>query len=859
MGLRGSPQASDGSERRRMPIKVLYTLNFANQSRGNDQNDGNDRVPHRGSDSSSRKRSSQQEYIARWQGGVEVQIRSHVAPLPNTSASGQSDVQLGKRRDFGEVPLKTCLGAICMSRPDLILDQNKDFQVSSLDAYESHLRSREGSVSQSYGHSRQMPDSPGPSGSTRTRTSTNALHLSPSRRPEEGLLEGKGMLSWCLEEINVNSATTVIGRVVVSEAATGREHDVLVTRSPAHSKPATKRLRMTKETMKEEWQLADEDTDGLVETLEVYLQLTERPKISQSQFFSSLSAFGRGKKTASSSSGPFGDVSAHTAPSPNMSAFGDSQSRTSKTTPSDSTGKAHSPLVPQSEPVGPRTVQEDTLPVAQSVGGDPVKKRRGRPPGAKNKVQDTAIVAARRTSTATETLVMASDMLAELDPNAFAAFPTSTTPAELQDDCDDSAASPADTASGRKKQVRLYNSQGCSNCGVKKSCTWRRRRNGNDEVRLCNTCGVFFNTKGFHRPVTKAYKPTKVLTQGQDALGKEADDQKFVTLSPTHPESRKSRSSPRQVSRKRAHSLPASAPPSPEKEQSAKVDAAVNIIQPSPGTAALYSLLAGAGMDIQAESRSERQQRQSSLPISGEPDWSTFFSAPDQIDSATSLAPDSPSLTPHKLAKLSNSVKRITDIPDVAANLFTQVEDRPTPAESATPHSTTNEWQPFQPSQTHKRQISGVEGSEFDFELPQISVSQRRLAHVRSRQSSDFDMSSLPPSSPPVLPAHLLLPSDINEGISPLSEASCIDTVADQTITHFEQTTRIMSVESKDRNTWSEDTISALAGNLGLEQQQHDVEALLRASPNDLNFLDLIDTFLKEEPPVQRTVAAGVQ
>ncbi|GAA5918679.1 hypothetical protein JCM8208_003798, partial [Rhodotorula glutinis] len=152
---------------------------------------------------------------------------------------------------FGRITLKTCLSAICISRPELVFDPTKDFSVSAVDPYESS-------------HQRQAP------GSSVSGTAT-------ASRPGEGLVEGKGMLSWSLAE-KKEGTTMVCGKIVGPSGAEARKR---------------KRRRFDDGNTLAEVDDEDEDSEGdePEETLEIWLQLTERDAFTQGQFLDALRSY----------------------------------------------------------------------------------------------------------------------------------------------------------------------------------------------------------------------------------------------------------------------------------------------------------------------------------------------------------------------------------------------------------------------------------------------------------------------------------------------------------------------------------------------------------------------------------------
>jgi hypothetical protein len=164
-----------------------------------------------------------------------------------------------ERTEYGKLTLKTCLSAICISRwvmdrvfegwwdgrwralvvsrPELVTDPSKDYAVSAVDPYESSLQ---------------------PSSS---HTSTSGAPLPSAGSGGQGLMEGKGMLSWNLAEKR-EGTTWVCGRVSVDE----RELEM-----------RRRKRRRTEQGAAASTEEDDEDSDdeSVKETLEVWLQLVE--------------------------------------------------------------------------------------------------------------------------------------------------------------------------------------------------------------------------------------------------------------------------------------------------------------------------------------------------------------------------------------------------------------------------------------------------------------------------------------------------------------------------------------------------------------------------------------------------------
>ncbi|SCV68476.1 BQ2448_597 [Microbotryum intermedium] len=181
----------------------------------------------------------QQSYtcIARLQTPVWVQL---LGPKPTEAQLEQGVIE------YGRLTLKTCLSAICISKPELVTDPSKDYAVSSLDPYESSLAAA-------------------------------ASHSTTSAANGQGLMEGKGMLSWNLAEKR-EGTTWVCGRVVPDEQQAARRR-------------TKKRKGDDGFVVAEEEEESSADEEIMHETLEVWLQLVERPSFTQMQFLTSLRSF----------------------------------------------------------------------------------------------------------------------------------------------------------------------------------------------------------------------------------------------------------------------------------------------------------------------------------------------------------------------------------------------------------------------------------------------------------------------------------------------------------------------------------------------------------------------------------------
>ncbi|GAA5955915.1 hypothetical protein JCM8115_004361 [Rhodotorula mucilaginosa] len=176
--------------------------------------------------------------------------------------AGPQDAQ-DRNPQFGRVTLKTCLSAICISRPELVIDSTKDYSVAAVDPYES-LHQQTG----------------GQSGSAATGTSNGQGR---PYEPVDALVEGKGMLSWTLAE-KKEGTTMVCGRVIGPDD--GGHADL--------RRPSKRRRIEAGSLTTGEVDLSDDDesdSDEPEETLEIWLQLTERDAFTQGQFLDCLRSY----------------------------------------------------------------------------------------------------------------------------------------------------------------------------------------------------------------------------------------------------------------------------------------------------------------------------------------------------------------------------------------------------------------------------------------------------------------------------------------------------------------------------------------------------------------------------------------
>ncbi|KAK4703055.1 hypothetical protein P7C70_g3166, partial [Phenoliferia sp. Uapishka_3] len=214
--------------------------------------------------------------LARLSAPVWVQL---VGTAPSREAEDKTE--------YGMLTLKTCLSAICISRPELVTDPTKDYAISAVDPYESSLQPQHAPTSSSHASSSTLPSA------------------SVSGGGGQGLMEGKGMLSWNLAEKR-EGTTFVCGRV--AKNANGRSGPRSRKRRKANNEEEEEEDDGEREDDEPEGESEDE---GFNETLEVWLQLAEvstfdafvggrcsnlerlfqRTSFTQTQFLTSLRSF----------------------------------------------------------------------------------------------------------------------------------------------------------------------------------------------------------------------------------------------------------------------------------------------------------------------------------------------------------------------------------------------------------------------------------------------------------------------------------------------------------------------------------------------------------------------------------------
>ncbi|GAA5849910.1 hypothetical protein JCM8547_000951 [Rhodosporidiobolus lusitaniae] len=466
--------------------------------------------------------------IARLSAPVWVQV-------VNAKGAGEGGQQ------FGRVTLKTCLSAICISRPELVIDSTKDFSVSAVDPYESS-------------HQRQPP-----AGSGNAPSST-------SSQPGDGLVEGKGMLSWTLAE-KKEGTTIVCGKITGGESSDSR-------------KDKRRKGEDGGVVMNDGEDDDSESGDEELETLEIWLQLTEREAFTQGQFLDCLRSYHnpvqqlqseisdfnssppkpREHNSSSSSflrsSGPVGDPIKRKRPRDSNPSLSIPPVPAAVPPPPFAAASASSPAYPPAPapaaPTANPALQDPhilallgqlvpSLAAANAAAGAPA------PSLSLDSPQGQALLPAIRTlaqfyglelplpPSAQQPIPAASVPLpSSMPPSSTAAGPSS----HLQQSARPPTGVPALSSTGaagakqgRRKEREHFATidpntlavppqgkqnprdaaGGCSNCKRRKSTVWREGTGLNGKTTsVCNACGIFYNKNGYHRSKgnADANKPT---------------------------------------------------------------------------------------------------------------------------------------------------------------------------------------------------------------------------------------------------------------------------------------------------------------------------------------------------------------
>ncbi|KAI5479882.1 zinc finger, GATA-type protein [Pseudohyphozyma bogoriensis] len=419
--------------------------------------------------------------LARLSAPVWVQL---VGPAPSRDAPPSRASKKRKAEsevEYGRLTLKTCLSAICISRPELVTDPSKDYAVSALDPYESSLR----------------PHHP-PSASM------------SANQESQGLMEGKGMLSWNLAEKR-EGTTYVTGRVTGEAKRPKMEVDGELSETDDEENPS--------------------------ETLEVWLQLVERPAFTQTQFLSSLRSFANnapsGFQSSDRTSPPPASRRSRLPPAssqpPSQQAariFGDPVKKrrgsTQQQLPTPAPTNDSEPFASTSSlPPDPAPSQQSqTLALLSSLlpslastdGTNPAapsltdEQRRSLLPVMKTLAEQFGVGVpeprnAVFSTSALQASAVASTSAATSTSTAVAAHETRRGQVMMRKKPKKSKDDPfAPLGVQPKNQLNPIDPKGCFNCKRKKSALWRSGDTIDRRVvTVCNSCGIYYNKHGHHR------------------------------------------------------------------------------------------------------------------------------------------------------------------------------------------------------------------------------------------------------------------------------------------------------------------------------------------------------------------------
>ncbi|GAA6036925.1 hypothetical protein JCM8097_006357 [Rhodosporidiobolus ruineniae] len=425
------------------------------------------------------------------------------------NGKGGSDAQ------FGRVTLKTCLSAICISRPELVIDASKDFSVSAVDPYESSYQ-------------RQPPAGLGTSASS-------------SSRPGEGFVEGKGMLSWTLAE-KKEGTTMVCGKVTGGEAGDERR---------------SKRRKADDGGILFGLDGEDEDSESgeeSEETLEIWLQLTERDSFTQGQFLdclrsyhnpvqqlqSEMSDFNSSPPKQHASSGPFASSSSSfprsSAPVPDPVKRKRPREQPPLPIPPPAAAAPPVPFAPAPDAAiaaNPALHDPRILALLTQLANPAAASTPNPALAALDTPQGQALLPALSTLAKFYGLELPSLAAAptapsqvplppsSMPPSSSAAGPSHSASARPPTDAPStSTAAPEKGKPGRRKEREHFATidpstltippqgkqnprdpaSGCSNCKRRKSTVWREGAGVDGKMTsVCNACGIFYNKNGYHR------------------------------------------------------------------------------------------------------------------------------------------------------------------------------------------------------------------------------------------------------------------------------------------------------------------------------------------------------------------------
>ncbi|PWN17815.1 hypothetical protein BCV69DRAFT_122824 [Microstroma glucosiphilum] len=222
---------------------------------------------------------------------------------------------------FGKVTLKTCLSAICISSPELILDRKKDFILYVVDPEETYKATKR----QRAHRASTTQTSPSVASGSRERDTS---------KDPNSIFVGRGFFGWVLEEEG-DGDTVVVGKV--SSERSDRSWD--------QSSDSDQ----------------EEEEDDVVEYLDVEIRMKETQAQSREQYFNMLKQFGGTTKSTSAAATPTSSggakrqpISASSPvrqrPTQQISQPGPSRSTTGLSAPTPNSQRSSSPIPPPQLP-----------------------------------------------------------------------------------------------------------------------------------------------------------------------------------------------------------------------------------------------------------------------------------------------------------------------------------------------------------------------------------------------------------------------------------------------------------------------------------------------------------------------------
>ncbi|CAO1624669.1 unnamed protein product [Parajaminaea phylloscopi] len=251
-------------ERRTMEVRVWYTL---------------DSSPHR--------------MLAPGGRPITVELLPELRPRNTSSTVDVKGKSVERPPRFAKVTLKTCLSAICISSPELILDRQRDYILYVVDPEETYKSSVRRARQQTQSRDGRAADadsrSPSSSSSSSYRPSSSADHHAP-HESRDAVFVGRGFFGWILEEEG-DGNTVVLGKV-----------------SSGDDRGRT-RMGSWEGGSYEDDDFEDDRAED--EYLDVEIRMKETESQSREQYFAMLRQFGSGPRSAKAETGSSSTAGSH--------------------------------------------------------------------------------------------------------------------------------------------------------------------------------------------------------------------------------------------------------------------------------------------------------------------------------------------------------------------------------------------------------------------------------------------------------------------------------------------------------------------------------------------------------------------